>query len=200
LFAAITAVAGLDLGWIPALTAPSMIINWLSIPTGIGQLVNVIINIFADVDQIVPVTIMRIAGGVLLAAIVARQWWLARNGGPDAIRRAAIVLFFLAILSPAMLPWYLTWSLVLAAAMPWRRPALVGFVAATVWLVLVAYPNGEAGMYNVLYLIGLAAVSTLAAVSLTRPDPLGLSSRGRTADTAERAQPSGDKAGNRAAT
>lgn len=189
LFATITAVAGLDLGWIPALSAPSMIINWLSVPTGIGQLVNVIVNIFVDVDQMVPITIMRIAGGVLLAAIVARQWWLARGGGPDAIRRAAIALLFLAILSPAMLPWYLTWSLVLAAAMPWRRPALVGFVAATVWLVLVAYPNGEGAMYNVPYLIGLAAVSALAAVSLIRPDPLGLSSRNRTAGQAELSEP-----------
>jgi alpha-1,6-mannosyltransferase len=177
LFTAITVVSGLDLGWIPALSAPSKIVNWLSIPTGAGELAGAILNIFVDVDQMVPITVMRLLGGVLLAAITIRQWWLARDGGPDAIRRAAIVLFFLAILSPAMLPWYVTWSLVLAAAMPWRRPALVGFVAATVWLVLVAYPTGEAAMYNVLYLVGVAAVSVLAAVSLVRPDPLGLSLR-----------------------
>ena len=180
-FTTITLVAGLDLGWIPALSAPSMIVNWLSVPTGLGQFVNALLNIFVDVDQMVPITIMRIIGGALLAAIAVRQWWLAREGGPDAMRRAAIVLFFLAILSPAMLPWYLTWSLVLAAAMPWRRPALVGFVAVTVWLVLVAYPTGEAAMYDALYLLGVAAVSALAAVSLVRPDPLRLSMRRPTA-------------------
>jgi len=189
LFGAITVVSGLDLGWIPALSAPSMIVNWLSVPTGVGQLVGAIVNVFADVDQMVPITTMRIAGGVLLAAIAVRQWWLARDGGPDAIRRAAIVLFFLAILSPAMLPWYLTWSLVLAAGMPWRRRALVTFVAATVWLVLVAYPSGEAAMYDVPYLIGVAAVSALAAVSLVRPDPLGLSLRRRPTGAAGHGQP-----------
>jgi alpha-1,6-mannosyltransferase len=177
LFAAITLVAGLDLGWIPALSAPSMIVNWLSVPTGVGQLIAGLLRIFFDVDQMVPITIMRILGGVLLVAIAIRQWWLARDGGTDAVRRAAVVLFFLAILSPAMLPWYVTWSLVLAAAMPWRRPALVAFVAATVWLVLVAYPTGESGMYAPGYLAGVAAVSALAAVSLVRPDPLGLTLR-----------------------
>lgn len=187
LFTAITLAAGLDLGWIPALSAPSMIVNWLSVPTGVGQVVNVIVNIFADVDQMVPITIMRVLGGVLLAAIAVRQWWLARDGGPDAVRRAAIVFFFLAILSPAMLPWYLTWSLVLAAAMPWRRSALVAFVAATVWLVLVAYPTGEAAMYDLLYLAGVAAVSALAAVSLVRPDPLRLSLRRPPAGTTDTA-------------
>ncbi len=176
-FTAITLVAGLDLGWIPALSAPSMIVNWLSAPTGIGQLIGVLLNIFVDVDRMVPITIMRVLGGLLLGAIAVRQWWLARDGGTDAVRRAAIVLFFLAVLSPAMLPWYLTWSLVLAAAMPWRRPALVAFVAATVWLVLVAYPSGEAAMYDPLYLLGVAAVSALAAFSLVRPDPLRLSLR-----------------------
>jgi len=177
LFAAITLVAGLNLGWIPALSAPSMIVNWLSVPTGLGQLVGAVLHLFADIDPMVPITVLRIAGGMLLAAIAVRQWWLARDGGPDAVRRAAVVLFFLAVLSPAMLPWYLTWSLVLAAAMPWRRPALVAFVAATVWLVLVAYPTGEGAMYDAPYLLGVAAVSALAAVSLVRPDPLGLALR-----------------------
>jgi alpha-1,6-mannosyltransferase len=89
-----------------------------------------------------------------------------------------------------MLPWYLTWSLVLAAAMPWRRPALVAFVAATVWLVLIAYPNGEGAMYDWAYLAGVAAVSALAAVSLVRPDPLRLSlRRPRPAEPSESAEP-----------
>jgi alpha-1,6-mannosyltransferase len=177
LFTAITLVAGVDLGWIPALSAPSMIVNWMSLPTGIGELIAGILNIFTDVNRMVPITIMRVLGGVALAWIAVRQWWLARAGTNDAIRRAAIVLFSLAILSPAMLPWYLTWSLVLAAALPWRRTGLVAAVAATVWLVLLAYPTGEAAMYDGLYLVGVAAVSVLAAVSLVRPDPLRLSGK-----------------------
>ena len=38
-FGACTLLAGVDLGWLPALSAPSMIVNWMSIPTAIGQIV-----------------------------------------------------------------------------------------------------------------------------------------------------------------
>src|SRR5690349_6191995 len=36
-FALITLVAQVNLGWLPALSAPSMIVNWLSVPTGVGE-------------------------------------------------------------------------------------------------------------------------------------------------------------------
>jgi len=47
-------------------------------------------------------------------------------------------------------------------------------VGTAVWLVLVAYPSGESALYDWLYLLGAAAISVLAAVSLVRPDPLRL--------------------------
>lgn len=174
LFTAVTLIAGVSLGWIPALSAPSAIVNWLSIPTGVGEVIYKIVSIAVDVEKTPFITVTRVIGIVLLAVIAVRQWWLARNGGPDAVRRAAIVLFAVAVLSPAILPWYLTWSLVLAAALPWRRPALVAMVGAAVWLVLVAYPSGESALYDWLYVLGAAAISVLAAVSLVRPDPLRL--------------------------
>jgi alpha-1,6-mannosyltransferase len=176
-FTAVTLLAGVNLGWIPALQAPSAIVNWLSLPTGAGELVHGLVNIFVDVDKMPFVTVTRGIGIVLFLVIAVRQWWLAREGGPDAVRRAAIVLFAVAVLSPAILPWYLTWALVLAAGLPWRRTALVAMVGAAVWLVLVAYPTGETALYDWLYLLGAAGVSVLAAVSLVRPDPLGLKFR-----------------------
>ena len=39
------------------------------------------------------------------------------------------------------------------------------------------YPTGQAAMYDPLYLLLVAAVSALAAVSLVRPDPLRLAWR-----------------------
>lgn len=173
-FTLVTLVAGVNLGWVPALQAPSAIVNWLSIPTGVGEVIHGLVNIVVDVDKMPFVTVTRGLGLVLLVVIAVKQWWRAREGGPDAVRRAAIVLFAVAVLSPAILPWYLTWSLVLAAALPWRRPALVAIVGASVWLVLVAYPSGESGLYDWLYLLGAAGVSVLASVSLVRPDPLRL--------------------------
>jgi alpha-1,6-mannosyltransferase len=184
-FTAVTLVAGVTLGWIPALQAPSAIVNWLSIPTGVGEAIHGLVSVVIDLDKMPFITVTRGIGLVLLVVIAVRQWWRARAGGPDAVRRTAIVLFAVAILSPAILPWYLTWALVLAAGLPWRRPALVAMVGADVWLVLVAYPSGESGLYDWLYVLGAAAVSVLAAVSLVRPDPLRLSSRGPAATLGE---------------
>ncbi|MEO6089691.1 MAG: hypothetical protein ABIQ18_41950, partial [Umezawaea sp.] len=41
-------------------------------------------------------------------------------------------------------------------------------------LLLVTFPNGDTALYSWLYLAFVIAISTLATVSLTRPDPLEL--------------------------
>jgi alpha-1,6-mannosyltransferase len=187
-FGVFTLVAGVDLGWIMALGTSSKIVNWLSVPTGVGEFVHALIGIFVDVNKSWVVNIVRAIGGLLLLTFMVRQWWLARRGGPDAVRRAGIVLLAVAVLSPATLPWYLTWGFVLLAGIAWRHRQLAVLVSAAVFLVLTYSPAGEDQLYNPLYLLGAVAISVLAGVSLLRPDPLGLS----TSDDreAEPAQPS----------
>lgn len=176
-FAALTVIAGVDLGWVMMLGSSSRIVNWLSIPTGIGELVHTLIGIFVDVNKSWVVNIVRALGGAMLLAFLVRQWWLARGGGPDAVRRAGIALLAVAILSPATLPWYLTWGFVIVAAAAWQRRHLAFLVAVAVFLVLTYSPAGEDQLYNVPYLIGAIAVCVLAGVSLVRPDPLRLSTK-----------------------
>ncbi|MGH3758804.1 polyprenol phosphomannose-dependent alpha 1,6 mannosyltransferase MptB [Actinophytocola sp.] len=171
-FAVATFVSGVDLGWIAALDAPTAIVNWLSLPTGTGELVHQVVGLAIDLPKVYFVNALRIAGGVLLVVILVKQWWRARDGGPDAVKRAAIALLAVAILSPATLPWYLTWGFVLAAALPWRRRQLAVQVSIAVFLVLTYTPAGDDALYDWLF-IGLAVgVSVLAGVSLLRPDPL----------------------------
>src|SRR5215470_8675816 len=92
-FTAVTLVAGVTLGWIPALQAPSAIVNWLSIPTGVGEAIHGLVSVVFDVDKMPFITVTRGIGLLLLVVIALKQWWRARAGGPDAVRRAAIVLF-----------------------------------------------------------------------------------------------------------
>jgi alpha-1,6-mannosyltransferase len=106
--------------------------------------------------------------------ILARQWWLARDGGPDAVRRAAIALFAVAILSPATLPWYLVWGFVIAAALRWERRQLAVLVTFAVFLVLTYTPAGDDLLYDWLFMAIAAGVSILAGLSLLRRDPLNL--------------------------
>ena len=173
-FALCTVVAGVGLGWLPALSAPSMIVNWLSLPTGAGQLVHSIILIIGPVPMQPFVNVGRAIGALLLLAIAVKQWWAARDGGPDAMRRAGIVLLAVALLSPTTLPWYVSWGMALLAMVDWSPRALQVLVFFSLWLMIVYYPDGEAALYDLLVLGVGAVLSALAAVSLLRPDPLGL--------------------------
>ncbi|MDQ3154365.1 MAG: polyprenol phosphomannose-dependent alpha 1,6 mannosyltransferase MptB [Actinomycetota bacterium] len=184
-FGAITLISGVGLGWVPALDAPSeTIYNWMSLPTGVGQLVYGITWLFVDVEAGPFITVTRFLGSALLLGILAWQWFTvgrnARDGGADAVRRASYVLLASALLAPATLPWYFTWGLVLGACFAWTRWALSLVVGASTWLVLAAYPSGESALGSWPYMIGTVVVSALAAVSLLRPDPL----RGRPQETA----------------
>lgn len=173
-FAAATWVGGVSLGWFEALQAPTMIVNWLSLPTAAGEIVHTVAGLFIDANKSWFVNTARVLGGLLFFALAGREWWRSRHGGPDAVRRMAFVLFAVAVLSPATLPWYLSWGFVIAAALTWQRRQLAILVAAAVFLVLTYSPAGEDLLYNWLFIAGAVAVSVLAGISLLRSDPLGL--------------------------
>ena len=173
-FAAITLIAGVDLGWISALDAPGAIVNWMSVPTAVGQIIHSLVGIFVSVPEVYFVSVIRAVAGLVMLLFLARQWWLARDGGPDAVRRAALALFAVAVLSPATLPWYLTWGFVLAAGLPWSRRQLAVVVGFAVFLVLTYTPSGHDMLYDWLFMAGALGVSVLAGVALLRPDPLRL--------------------------
>lgn len=174
-FGACMVLSKVGFGWLPALAAPGMIVNYLSLPTGIGQAVHGVVSLFVDVERGGFVNTGRTLGSLVLAAILVRQWWQARGGGVDAIRRAAISLCAVALLSPTVLPWYLTWGLALACGLVWTPRALSYVVGASVALVFGYYPDGEQAMYNwPLVAVGVT-VAVLGGLSLVRFDPLGLS-------------------------
>ena len=177
-FGACTLLAGVNLGWLPALSAPSMIVNWMSIPTAIGQIVGWFASLFGGSQQLF-VNIFRGIGAAVLLWIAVRQWWAARDGGPDAIRRAGIVLLATSFLSPATLPWYVSWGMAFLAMAPWTVRGLQYLVVVSTMLVIVYYPNGEDALYNWGYLAACLAVAVLAAWSLVRPDPLRLAAGAR---------------------
>jgi alpha-1,6-mannosyltransferase len=177
-FGAATLIAGVDLGWVGMLNSSARIVNWLSLPTAAGELVHWFVGFFADISKDYFVTATRLLGMLALAAVLARQWWLARDGGPDAVRRAAIALFAVAILSPTTLPWYLTWGLALAAGLPWQRRHLAVVVGIAAFLVVTYTPDGETMLYEWGFMAVAIGLSTLAGLSLLRPDPLAIG-RGR---------------------
>jgi alpha-1,6-mannosyltransferase len=85
-FAACTLLARVSLGWLPALSAPSMIVNWMSLPTAIGQIVGWFASLFGGSQQLF-INIFRGIGAAVLLWIAVRQWWAARD--PARGHRAA---------------------------------------------------------------------------------------------------------------
>ncbi len=171
-FGTCTLVAGVSLGWLPALSAPSMIVNWMSLPTAVGEVTHTVAALVADLPKQPFINVARVAGGVVLAWIACRQWWAARDGGPEAVYRAGIVLLAVAVLSPATLPWYVSWGTALLAMGAWSARGLAWVVFVSVMLVVAYFPDGEDALYHWPYLVGCAVVAALGAVSLLRPDPL----------------------------
>ncbi len=187
-FALCTLVAGVSLGWLPALSAPSMIVNWLSPPTGLGQFVHTLVNLVVPVPMQPFVDVARAIGALALVGLVGRLWWNAREGGAPALRNAGIALVAAALLGPTTLPWYLSWGMAFLAMVAWTTRGLQVLVFLSLFLLVVYYPDGEAALYNLPLLAVGIALAALAAVSLVRPDPLGLSSRADEVSRADRAR------------
>jgi len=89
---------GVPLTELPDLTAPMRIVDWLSMPTGVGQILHGILGWATGTDQDSFVAVTRPLGLVALAVVAARQWWLARAGGVEAVRQMAVVLALTAVL------------------------------------------------------------------------------------------------------
>jgi alpha-1,6-mannosyltransferase len=178
-FTLVTLAARVDLGWLSALRAPGLIVNWMSPPTAVGEFLHWVVALFFNVSKDPFVTVTRAIGVLLLVTILLRNWWASREGGAEAVKRMAIVLLATALLSPATLPWYLTWGFVIAAALPWeprRLPFVVGFA------VFLAYsPAGEDQLYNYPFMAAAILVSILAAKALTIIDPLNMFGHKRSA-------------------
>ncbi|MCE6995189.1 polyprenol phosphomannose-dependent alpha 1,6 mannosyltransferase MptB [Saccharothrix sp. S26] len=142
-FALSTIVAGVDLGWINVLQSQTPLLTWMSLPCAAAEL------LYHSIGRHVPgatyegfLGFFRAAGVYVLAIVLLRQWWLARAGGVDAVRRAAIALLAASALAPSVLPWYFTWALALAAAFAWQDRWLAVAAGFSVWMVLVTLPDG----------------------------------------------------------
>ena len=79
------------------------------------------------------------------------------------------MLLAVAVLSPAMLPWYVSWGMALLPGPRGRRRALRGWSFVSMMLVIVYYPNGEDALYNWRYLAVLRRPCRRLAAGEARP-------------------------------
>ncbi|WP_433209027.1 alpha-(1-_6)-mannopyranosyltransferase A [Nocardia sp. CA-107356] len=169
-FVAASAIAGVGIGWLTALSGSKKIINWLSLPTIMAHMVRWVTP-FA-MDPVLVVT--RALCAAALVAVLAWTWWRFRHSEREAVFGILIAFVAIVILSPAALPWYYSWPLALAAGFALSTTTLMVLVGLCTWLMLVFQPDGSIGLYSFLHVAAATFAAVVAALSLRTVDPLRL--------------------------
>ncbi|KZS60208.1 alpha-(1-_6)-mannopyranosyltransferase A [Mycobacterium ostraviense] len=171
-FAVLSAVAGVGLGWLTALAGSVKIINWLTLPTGAANLIPALGRNFFSIDFYTLLRITRFIGILIIAVSLPLLWWRFRRDDRAVLAGIAWSMLIVVLFVPAALPWYYSWPLAIVAPLAQSRPAVAAIAGFSTWVMVIFKPDGSHGMYSWLH-VGLAtAFALLAWYSLYRvPEP-----------------------------
>ncbi len=167
-FAVLSWLAGVGLGWLTALAGSVKIINWLTIPTAVANLTNAIGGLFFPVNFYAVLEVTRIVGVGIIAVSLPLLWWRFRHNDRDALKGIAWAMLVVCLFVPAALPWYYTWPLAVISGLAQSRAAIAAIAGFSTWIMVIFKPDGSHGMYSWIH-VGLAtALATAAWYSLYR--------------------------------
>ncbi|BCJ40198.1 alpha-(1-_6)-mannopyranosyltransferase A [Actinoplanes ianthinogenes] len=132
--AGITALAGLDYGWIAGVRDSEALVQFSSMPTAVGMTITYAGQLFDKGFDAVPA--VRSVAFVVLAVTLVVIWVRALRDRADPVRAAlfgaAAAVVATVALAPVFLPWYTLWPLTLLAATTLRTKAvmLIAIVAS----------------------------------------------------------------------
>lgn len=160
-FTLVTLASGLGVGWIKQLNTPGAVVNWLSIPTGLGMFVDDVRQTFhLTGDSQVIIDSFRLVGQLVTVVTVGAIWLRSFRGNP--VRLLAVALTVVVMLGPVVQPWYLLWPFVLGAVTPLPQMARTIAAGVSTFLALLITPQG-ATLFNErqpVFATGLAALVT----------------------------------------
>jgi alpha-1,6-mannosyltransferase len=167
-FAVLSAVAGVGLGWLTALAGSVKIINWLTIPTAVANLTNAIGGLFMPVNFYAILDVTRIIGIGIIGVSLPLLWWRFRHTDREALQGIAWAMFVVVLFVPAALPWYYTWPLAVISALAQSSPAIALIAGFSTWIMVIFKPDGAHGMYSWLHVLLATACAVAAWRSLRR--------------------------------
>jgi alpha-1,6-mannosyltransferase len=147
-FAVLSGVAGVGLGWLTALAGSVKIINWLSLPTAAANLAHAVGGLFFPVSFYGVLQITRIAGVAILVVALPLLWWRFRHDDREALTGISWVMLAVVLFAPAALPWYYSWPLAVVAPLAQSRRAVASIAAFSTWIMVIFKPDGAHGMYS----------------------------------------------------
>lgn len=172
----VTAVTGTGFGWLRALATPISKHNW-SLSSAVGRLTRNLLEAAGSDLAHTAIPAWRWLGLAGAAAATLLAWRHRDRLGP--VYALGLSLSALALLGPALRPWYLLWGLVpIAAAAPDGRVRRWA-AAACVVLAAAVFPNGfspsaeqlAAAVSGVLLAVPILFTLTAGLPVVARPEP-----------------------------
>ncbi|HSV66586.1 MAG TPA: polyprenol phosphomannose-dependent alpha 1,6 mannosyltransferase MptB [Mycobacteriales bacterium] len=171
-FVLATLATGLGIGWVRLLNTPGLLVNFLSIPTGVALLVNTLRGIAQATSPQDPlIGALRLVGQACTVLLCCYLWVRAQRVQP--VRALGLALLLLVMLGPVVQPWYLMWPLALLAATRLADWAVAGIACVSLMLVLLIAPQGAALLLNWTPVV-MSALAAVVATYLVLGDHLTL--------------------------
>ena len=168
-FAVLSGVAGVGLGWLTALAGSVKIINWLSVPTAAANLIHAIGGLFFSVSFYAVLQVTRAVGIAIVGVALPLLWWRFRHDDRQALTGIAWAMLVVVLFAPAALPWYYSWPLAVLAPLAQSRRAVAAIAAFSTWIMVIFKPDGAHGMYSWPHVLLATAVALFAWRTLNRP-------------------------------
>ena len=142
-----TLAAGLDLGWLAALSSTGDSVVWQSPPTAAGLTVDWLARMAGF--RLRTFGVFRVIGLVLLVPVLVVIWLRARRDQTDAtvLHHAGLALAATLALSPVVNIWYMTWPIALLAIAAASGRGLLGLTFVTVAGPFLIMPDGTGLAY-----------------------------------------------------
>lgn len=173
-FAVVSLVAGVGLGWARQVSSGVPVINFMSIPTMLAVGYRAAIGA-EHAGTLVDATVrdFRNAGLIVSGLLLVVLWFRAARG--SALKLLALALASVVVLGPAVQPWYFSWSLTIAAVFLLAPRQLGWIAAASIALTLLTRPMGsslEMAVYVPAVLAAVLATRALLGPVVQRsPEP-----------------------------
>lgn len=161
-FGVLSGLAGVGLGWLTALQGSVRIINWLTVPTALTNVIEAVVGIFLPVDFYAVLDVARLIGIGIILVSLPLLWWRFRHDDREALQGIAWAMLVVVLFVPAALPWYYTWPLAVVSALAQSRAAAALIAGFSTWIMVIFKPDGSHGMYSWLHVL-LATACAVAA-------------------------------------
>jgi hypothetical protein len=149
-YAALAAATGHGLGFVRALGATAGLVQWLSIPSGVGMAAGYVLRVAGHPESFgTAVAVARALGLAALAAILLGLWWralrAARRAPAEAVdpvlTAAGLALLATAVLGPVFYAWYALAGIAVLAATHLTGRLRTGVHVAVVALPFLTLPD-----------------------------------------------------------